>query len=54
MFSVVLADLEISRYEPDADDCFTVTNTANGKSVSLCSLLTLTGISLKENRDHWV
>jgi hypothetical protein len=41
MFSTVLADVEISRYEQDPDDCFIITNGANAKSITLCSLLTL-------------
>jgi hypothetical protein len=47
MFSTSLNDLEISKYKDDPDTCFTVTNNANDKSVTLCSLLTLVGITLK-------
>jgi hypothetical protein len=41
MFSTVLADVEIERYDKDPDNCFIITNGANAKSVTLCSLLTL-------------
>jgi len=36
------------------NNCFIAKNIATGGHVTLCSLLTLTGISLKQNRDHWV
>jgi len=48
-----LEDVEIEEYDPDPN-CFTVNDESSDNKVTLCSLLTMTGISLKANRDNWV
>jgi len=48
-----LADLEIEDFSDD-ENCLTVVDPGSNNRVTLCSLLTLTGISLKTNRDNWV
>jgi len=49
----LLDTIEIQSY-PDDENCFVAIDGRVGKSITLCSLLTLTGISLKANRDLWV
>jgi len=53
LFSVQLAELETSRYDPD-ENCFIAEDATNGNKITLCSLLTVTGISLKANINNWI
>jgi len=43
----------VAPYEED-ENCFRASDSRAGKSIALCSLLTLTGVSLKANRDEWI
>jgi len=45
--------LSVGQY-PDDENCFVASDARVGVKITLCSLLTLTGISLKANRDSWV
>jgi hypothetical protein len=48
-----LNDLAISKYDDD-EACFVATAESTSKSVTLCSLGSISHISPKENRDEWV
>jgi len=48
-----LETVGIQAYEKD-ENCFTAYDGRVGKGITLCSLETLQGISLKENRNEWV
>jgi len=53
LFSTSLESIGVQAYDQD-ENCFTAFDGRVGKSITLCSLETLTGISLKENRNEWV
>jgi len=53
LWSAPLADVETKDVSDD-ENCFLSVDASSGTSIELCSLLTLTGISLKTNRDNWV
>jgi len=53
LYSVQLANLETLRYEED-ENCFVAQDETSGNKITLCSLLTTTGISLKANINNWI
>jgi len=53
LFSTHLETIGIKSYDKD-ENCFTTFDTRVGKGITLCSLETLTGITLKDNRNEWV
>jgi len=52
LYSAPLPDVEIEDFADD-ENCLTVVDGSSGNQITICSLLTLTGISLKTNRDNW-
>lgn len=53
LFSVALADTALTKFGDDTA-CFRLVNQADGKSVALCSLPTIMGDSMENNRNEWV
>jgi len=53
LFSTPLADTVLTKFGEDTA-CFRLVNQASGDSVALCSLPTIMGDSMENNRNEWV